>query len=167
MSNEHARQPSGTDTACIETGTPVVGRVAGSTRDGRIAVTVKGGEPVPARLLATLDRVELLNDKNAGREVLLMFEEGDPSRPIIIGMLEDPLQDLVSLEVRDAESSSKRDALIDGKRLTISADNEIVLQCGEGSITIRKDGKIVVKGTHILTRSSGPNRIKGGSVSIN
>ena len=46
-------------------------------------------------------------------------------------------------------------------------EKEIVLECGEGSITIRKDGKIVIKGTHLLSRAAGVNRIKGGQVNIN
>jgi hypothetical protein len=49
----------------------------------------------------------------------------------------------------------------------LEAQEEIVLKCGEGSITLRKDGKIIIKGTHLLSRASGPNRIKGGSVQIN
>lgn len=57
--------------------------------------------------------------------------------------------------------------MVDGKRVVIEAQEEIELKCGQGSITIRKDGKIVVKGTNLLSRSSGPNRIKGGSINLN
>jgi hypothetical protein len=43
----------------------------------------------------------------------------------------------------------------------------MVLQVGKASITLTKDGRIVIRGADVLTRSSGSNRIKGGSVSIN
>jgi hypothetical protein len=42
-----------------------------------------------------------------------------------------------------------------------------VLRCGEGSITLTRDGKIVLRGKHIVTHASGVNRIRGGSVELN
>ena len=97
----------------------------------------------------------------------MVFEDGDQERPIIVGLLADALEELIALELSTEESEAAKDALIDGKRIVLEAHEEIVLKCGEGSITLRKDGKIIIKGTHLLSRSSGPNRIKGGSVQIN
>ena len=78
---------------------------------------------------------------------------------------------MVSMEIDREAATTEQDqaieARLDGKHLLIEAEDEIELRCGKGSITIRKDGKIVVKGTHILSRASGPHRIKGGNVSIN
>ncbi len=65
------------------------------------------------------------------------------------------------------EKNEPVNTVVDGKKITLEAENKIVLKCGKGSITIQKDGKIVVKGTNLLSRSSGINRIKGGSVGIN
>ena len=59
------------------------------------------------------------------------------------------------------------EADVDGKRVRIVAQDEIVLQCGEASITLRRNGRIVIKGTYIETCSEGTNRIKGGQVRIN
>ena len=115
-----------------------------------------------AKLLAGLNHCELTRPESAGRQVLIVFEQGDPDRPLIIGLMDDPLERIVTMEV-----SPPKEALIDGKRVTIEAQEEIVLKCGSGSITIRKDGKIIIKGTHLLSRSSGPIRIKGASVNIN
>ena len=56
---------------------------------------------------------------------------------------------------------------LDGERLTLTADREIVLRCGKASITLTRAGKIIVRGAYILNRSSGVNKIKGGSVQIN
>jgi hypothetical protein len=47
------------------------------------------------------------------------------------------------------------------------AKDEIQLRCGKSSVTLRKDGKIEIKGTQIVSRASGVNRIKGASVAIN
>jgi uncharacterized protein (DUF2345 family) len=59
------------------------------------------------------------------------------------------------------------DAVIDNDRIVLDAKREIVLKCGKGSITINKDGKIVILGTNLISRSRGRNKIKGASVSIN
>ena len=55
----------------------------------------------------------------------------------------------------------------DGKRVTVSADQEIVLKCGDASITLTAAGKVLIRGAYLLSRSLGANRIKGGSVQIN
>lgn len=52
-------------------------------------------------------------------------------------------------------------------RVVLEADQELVLQCGEGSITIRKDGKLLTKAVDIVSRAKRTQRIKGGSVQIN
>ena len=56
---------------------------------------------------------------------------------------------------------------IDGDRLTLSAEREIVLKCGKSSITLTRAGKVILKGAYVSTHSTGVNRLKGGSVQIN
>ena len=51
--------------------------------------------------------------------------------------------------------------------MTVEAADELVLRCGQASLTLRADGKVVVRGTHILSHATGPHRLKGGSFSIN
>ena len=51
--------------------------------------------------------------------------------------------------------------------LVIEARKNLTLKCGEGSITIREDGKILIKGKDLVSHAQRMNRIKGGSVSIN
>ena len=53
------------------------------------------------------------------------------------------------------------------ERLELIAEREIVLRVGDASITLTRAGKIILRGTYVLSRSSGVNRIKGGSVQIN
>jgi hypothetical protein len=59
------------------------------------------------------------------------------------------------------------EAVVDGKRVLIDAKDEVVIRCGKASITLRRNGRVVIRGTFVETRAEGVNRIKGGSVQIN
>ena len=41
------------------------------------------------------------------------------------------------------------------------------LVCGNSSVTLYSDGRVIVKGAELLTRATGTNRIRGASVQIN
>jgi len=51
--------------------------------------------------------------------------------------------------------------------LLLEATRELTLRVGNGSITIRADGRILIKGTDLVSHAKRMNRIKGGAVSIN
>ena len=51
--------------------------------------------------------------------------------------------------------------------LVFEASQGLVLRVGNGSIEIRADGKILLKGTDLVSHAKRMNRIKGGAVSIN
>ena len=51
--------------------------------------------------------------------------------------------------------------------ITLEAKHTLTLRVGEGSITIREDGKILIKGKDLVSHAQRMNRIKGGAVSIN
>lgn len=104
------------------------------------------------------------------REVVLTFESGDLDKPIIIGILLRP-ESWKSTE-RRIEALPKIinpivQATLDGEELVLTAKREIVLRCGKASITLTRAGKIMIRGTYLLSRSSGVNQVKGGSVQIN
>ena len=66
-----------------------------------------------------------------------------------------------------AADKTKLDLKINGKRIEIEGQDEVILRCGEASITLRRNGRVVVRGAYVETRSKGTNRIKGGVVLIN
>jgi hypothetical protein len=120
------------------------------------------GHPLRARTTIALDPSQI------GREVVLAFERGDPGSPIVLGILRPPGdQRAGSSQTQPAASRSGVDVRSDGEQLVLSAEHEIVLRCGEASITLTRAGKVLLRGTYLLSRSSGVNRIKGGSVQIN
>lgn len=92
----------------------------------------------------------------AGAKVVLLLEGGDPGKPIIIGVVQE-----------EGNRKSGVEAAMDGERLILTADREIVLKCGNSSLTLTRAGKVLIQGAYVLSRSSGVNRIKGGSVQIN
>jgi hypothetical protein len=116
--------------------------------------------------LAARSTVKTLN-RDGNTEVFLMFENGNPRLPIIIGVVQD--QPLVTAPPQEVilDKKETKDIILDGERIVFDAKKEIVLRCGEGSVTIRRDGKIVIKGTSLLSRSKGVNKIKGTAVNIN
>ena len=64
-------------------------------------------------------------------------------------------------------AAGEAEAAADGRRVEINAEQEIVLRCGEASITLTRAGKILIRGEYVLSRSTGVNRIQGGAVEIN
>ena len=84
------------------------------------------------------------------------------ARPLVIGRILHP--------ERGAAPAPRREpvhAQIDGERLELTAEREIVLRCGKASITLTRAGKILLRGAYIFSRSTGVNKIKGGSVQLN
>ena len=51
--------------------------------------------------------------------------------------------------------------------LVLEAKHSLTLRVGDGSITIREDGKILIKGKDLVSHATRLNRIKGGAVQIN
>jgi hypothetical protein len=115
------------------------------------------GEIVPARAA-----IPLLCEQ-IGCDVVLLFEQGDVRRPIILGVMQDRG---VAMEAA-GRSRPAMDLQVDDQRIVISAEREIVLRCGEASITLTRAGKVLIKGTYVVSRSSGYNKIKGAAVDIN
>jgi hypothetical protein len=140
---------------------PVIARLKASHDPKEILVEWDGFEPKPARLLSSVNRSELLKNAAYGHEVLVMFVQGNPDEPVILGVMDNGLEEYEIMQ------DGPVDVLIDGERVVIRAETEMVFTCGEGSIILQKDGKIEVKGKNVLSRAYGVNKIKGGHVQLN
>ena len=111
--------------------------------------------PVPARLLVALDAPILQQAAASRRACALLFERGDAGLPLLVGLLE------------ATPAAPTRVTSVDGKRVVLTGEEEVELRCGEASISLKKNGKLVIRGAYVETRAKGTNRIKGGSVQIN
>ncbi|HLI76367.1 MAG TPA: DUF6484 domain-containing protein [Acidobacteriaceae bacterium] len=140
-------------------GCVAIGRILGTEQGCGVLVDFPAngsGELVTARSTVPWQHLCL------GQEVTLAFEEGDLSRPIVVGILQSaPGQHALSARPVGAEAAGAAEVL------ELTAGKEIVLRCGSASITLTKAGKVLIRGEYVLSRSSGANRIKGGSVQIN
>lgn len=146
----------------------VLGRIVAVEAGGTISVEVPGApEARAARLAVTLTHDELLAARDAGSCAVLVFENGDPALPIIVGLVQSVNQPADAVRNESSEAPQVLEADVDGKRVRITAQDEIVLECGSASITLRSNGRVVVRGTYVESYSDGTNRIKGGQVRIN
>jgi hypothetical protein len=132
----------------------VVGVLLGLNAQGEALVVFPGNRQDTGVLART---TTVLQGSDVGSEVVLLFEGGDPARPVVIGRL------LRSTGV----DTQPIEGTLDGERLELAANQEIVLRCGKATITLTRAGKILIRGAYISSWSSGANRIKGGSVHLN
>lgn len=140
---------------------PVVGILRSVTRDGVPFVDYPGSRYGPLRAKAS---AELAASLAPGSLVILLFENDDRTRPVIFAAVSERL---ANVDANAVAVKLVKEAVVDGKRVVLEAQDEIVLRCGKGSITVRADGKVVIKGTELVSRSSGANKIKGSVVNIN
>lgn len=145
-----------------------IGKVTGIDASGQVLIDYHGNVlgHLTARLTSSA-KEKLLQGSSAGREVLLAFERNDPSCPVIIDTLYSLLDEITEQSGTVLEAQTPEEVAIDRKRLIFDAEEEIVLRCGEASITLTSAGKVLIKGSYLISRSSGANRIKGSSVQIN
>jgi Domain of unknown function (DUF6484) len=137
----------------------VVGELVAMIDEGRTPLVVYPGQAGSAAIAAR--SVIDLHGAHVGKPVVLMFEGADGAKPIVMGLLR--AQEARPLEQRP--DHVEVDA--DGRRLLVTAREELVLRCGKASITLTKAGKVLIHGSYVSSRSSGVNRVKGGSVQIN
>jgi hypothetical protein len=137
----------------------VVGTLIAMADDGRTPLVVFPDQPGTAAIRAR-SIVDLV-DVQIGRPVVLTFEAGDPARPIVMGVIR-----------QDGDSTAAAGAGhvtvdADGQRMIVAAKEQLVLRCGKASVTLTRAGKVLVQGTYVSSRSTGVNRIKGGSIQLN
>jgi hypothetical protein len=115
------------------------------------------GEVLVARSTVALRRAMI------GAEIVVLFDGGEVRRPIVIGVLQ-------QRPVADSRPLAAEPGVVvesDGERHIVNAEREIVLRCGDASITLTRAGKVIIQGSYILSRSTGYNKIKGAAIDIN
>lgn len=147
----------------VPSSAPQVARVLDVPERGRLLVKSGTDQAIQARAVTELAALE--PEYLIGREVILLFENNDPEKPIAFATLQ-PLGDFASA-LQTATRDSDIKAKVDDDRVLIEAREKLELRVGKASIVIDADGKITIRGAHLLSRSTGPIRIKGGHVDIN
>jgi hypothetical protein len=148
----------------------VMGQIVRLTDGGRALVDYAGCEG-PVEAASAMTDLPVDGETLVGSPVLLWIDPVSSS-PVILGVVRDRLvtSSRAAAEKRSRRRAAKSDPLqvrIDGEQVVLEAKQQIELRCGESSITLRKDGRILVKGTDLVSRAARCNRIKGASVEIN
>ena len=162
--------------ANIAPGEIVIGSLVELNDLGEPCVNFEGiSEPLKA--ISTIS----ITKEHIGTQVALLFANGNITAPVIMGFIHNPLAEMLeNFETNQLSETTNTkqaialesnlqvdDVLIDGKKITFEAKEQIILRCGESSITLTKAGKILIRGKYLLNRSTGVNRIMGGSVQVN
>jgi len=173
------RAPEATPALVVEAGASsvTVGRMLAGSSATAPLVDFPGNTkgPLRGRAAVALDAPAIHRAVATGQGVVLVFENGDRRLPIVMGLISTgqaptPFQELLvsARPTNDSRTDGARlEARLDGERVVLEGKREVVLKCGEASITLRSDGKMVLRGAYIETYAKGVNRIKGASVKIN
>jgi len=169
-------RPSQEGAFLSSTAAVVMGRMLPSSTPTAPLVDFAGNArgPLRARTTVPLDGGVMERAVASGQGVMLVFENDDPGLPIVTGLIwtGQPASPFEKLLVARRATDVPRvappaEARLDGERVILEGKREVILRCGQASITLRSDGKIVVRGAYVETYSKGLNRIKGASVKIN
>lgn len=126
-----------------------LGTVTGYARGGACLVELgDGDEAVECDILQTAEKFPLCLVE--GDSVLVISIENGPH--LILGRI-------------GPSRAGKNGAVAED--LVLDATKSLTLQCGEGSITLRGDGKVLIKGANLISKAEKMNRILGASVAVN
>lgn len=128
---------------------PVVGDLIEITNEGHVLVSYPGNSRGPLRARTIVESLAI------GCKVLLLFEDGDCSRPIVLGLVLDQVQ------------SPGRTVHIKANAITLEATEHITLKCGQSKLEALENGKLKLKGKDIVSRAARSNRIQGSTVKMN
>lgn len=137
LESSPAPVPCGTSVKCV---------VAALDGEGAILVRLADGTIASCDWLDTGGA--LLRPLSPGDAVLVLWpREGE--RGIVIGRI-GPYRPTLPID-----------------SLRLEGGQSLTLECGDSSLSLRADGKVVIKGEDVLVRAKGTKRIRAGSVSIN
>lgn len=153
-----------------QTGCARVGWITGVSSEGEPVVDYPGNlaGPLPAVLAVAATRRDLAAAAERRQAIVVLFDAGDPGRPILLAFaFPSPPAEEQPAAVEVAVSKLPEVAEVDGRRVRIEGKEEIILHCGEASITLDRQGRITIRGVQVVSQASGVNQVQGGSVRLN
>jgi hypothetical protein len=139
----------------------VVAAAAAGARLGRVAALLDEAVLVacgPGGAIVACDVLELpavgVRPLAEGDTVLVVVPEEGDGRGVVLGRVLRP-------GTRGAGEGGPPEELL------LEAKKGLTLRVGEGSITLREDGKVLIRGRDLVSHAKRTNRIRGGTVSIN
>lgn len=138
-------------------GTILMGTLVKISADGNVWVQLETGGDLAAGCCLSATALVSLTDRDVGATLALLRSRD--AQAVVLGK-----RHPARIEER---AKPPIEALVDGRRVVLQADDEVVLRCGDASITLNRNGRIVLKGAYVETTATGINRIKGGAVQIN
>ena len=143
--------------------------------DGSVSVAGAGADELRCDVLVTGS--SLSEPLALGQAVLVWHPEGPGMRGVILGRIgtavpavlpaaadevaHPPLTSTLPISRAVDDAGEVPDAIV------LEARHSLTLRVGDGSITLREDGRILIKGRDLVSSAQRLNRIKGGAVSIN
>jgi hypothetical protein len=141
----------------------LTGHLRGLDAEGRPIFQPEGSEErVPVAIGTELSDGVIVRAARRERRAIVVRTADEAPRWILIGLV----RDRVGEKAREAKPG-RLEVTVDGEKVKLEAEHDIELKCGQASITLRYDGRIEVRGTHILSASRGPNRVKGATIALN
>jgi hypothetical protein len=140
------------DTLGRANGEVVIGTIMSVGSDGSVLVNYPDN---PAGVALQAICTTLVDATSVGRAVALLFANADPTQPIMLGLIRQPL------------ASPGISAEIVNGAVTFRSENGLSFQCGASSLTMDSDGRVVLRGKYIASYADGTQRIRGATVEIN
>jgi hypothetical protein len=141
----------------------LTGHLSGLDDEGRVLFAPEGAA-TPHAVGIGMDITDgaLVRAVRRGARALVARTADPAPRWLLVGLV----RERVAAGARDAKPG-RLEVAVDGEKVRLEAEHDIELRCGQASITLRYDGRIEVRGTHILSASRGPNRVKGATIALN
>ena len=139
----------------------LIGQLIAVDPDGRPLVDIPGCiGPCVARLLQDVLNLAEINEIELPTMVLLAVPAVDDDSPVILGLINDTLSQPSQKHEIDLPCGDKQHVSIDGEQVMLEAKEEMVLSCGKSSITLKKNGKVIIKGVDLINRAARTNKNK-------
>jgi hypothetical protein len=137
-------EPEPAGTVVLAQGGPFVGVVC-RAESGVLEVRGQGGAAIECDVLESVSATVFV----VGDRLLVLLPQGSGGRGVVLGRVGAYAPQPMERELR------------------IEAAESLTLRCGEASIDLRADGKVMIRGDDVLVRAKGTQRIRAGTVSIN